>query len=122
MGRIYYRGEIYRRARTKYSVYFIEDGSVRTGVEAGDMKLPSETDNWAKMTRPDFVGMRYWRKSEKNKKKSQFLVIGLGTGQHIHDYECQPVTGGPSVFIKVGEVQLAILNECFPFDKEFYNS
>jgi hypothetical protein len=118
----YYKGEIYRRARGKYSVYFIEDGSVRTGVEACDIKLPGATENWAKMTRPEFVGMRYWLKQEKNKKKSQFLVLGQGKGKHIHDYECQPEVGGPSVFFKVGDVQLTILNECFPFDNEFYNS
>ena len=118
----YFKGEIYRRARGKYSVYFIEDGSVRTGVEACDIKLPGATENWAKMTRPDFVGMRYWLKQEKNKKKSQFVVLGQGKGKHIHDYECQPQVGGPSVFFKVGDVQLTILNECFPFDNEFYNS
>ena len=118
----YFKGEIYRRARGKYSVYFIEDCTVRTGVEACDMKLPDATENWAKMTRPEFVGMRYWLKQEKNMKKSQFLVLGQGKGKHIHDYECQPEVGGPSVFFKVGHVQLAILNECFPFEKEFYES
>ena len=118
----YFKGEIYRRARGKYSVYFIEDCTVRTGVEACDMKLPDATENWAKMTRPEFVGMRYWLKQEKNTKKSQFLVLGQGKGKHIHDYECQPQVGGPSVFFKVGHVQLAILNECFPFEKEFYAS
>ena len=118
----YFKGEIYRRARGKYSVYFIEDGSVRTGVEACDIKLPDTTENWAKMTRPEFVGMRYWLKQEKNKKKSQFLVLGQGKGKHIHDYECQPEVGGPSVFFKVGDVQLTILNECSPFDSEFYKS
>ena len=118
----YFKGEIYRRARGKYSVYFIEDCTVRTGVEACDMKLPDATENWAKMTRPEFVGMRYWLKQEKNMKKSQFLVLGQGKGKHIHDYECQPEAGGPSVFFKVGHVQLAILNECFPFEKEFYES
>lgn len=114
----YHKGEIYRRYKTKYSVYFPEDHTTLTGVTDADLKTPKVTEDWAKMTRKQFVGEHFMRSNVRHD------IIAMGKGKTLQQYEVRVLKpngqhGEESLFFNVGEVQQMVLHQMFPLNKEF---
>ena len=108
----------------KYNVYFTDDGEVRKGVCAKDIKAAPADCNWRKMTRDQFITMdfEHEKKSGDGKRvhpSGEYKILRLGKKQWVNKYVCTRIGGDEEKEYRfdMGYVQKKILDDIFPFKK-----
>ncbi len=122
----WYQAQVFGRRAGKYNVYFPEDDEVLRNCVPTDLKHPpTPLPNWAKMTRVEFLTMRFRENIVKKKGRKNvtecvhYQIIKFATGKNINKYVCRNDTSGETKLFPAGYVQKKVLHEIFPLDKTF---
>ena len=84
----YYRAEIYRRAKGKYSVYFLKEHTTAL-VSAGQLKKAKKGEDWTKYKRSEMINEHFFQPVDGRSTNIKFKIVGMGKGVRLHQVMCR---------------------------------